>query len=93
MKRSAYRGNFYSELLNFSHLNIVGLMGMASFTNDESLIESEFQTIESVYNKLNDINPNINILSIGMSDDFEIAIRNGSNMVRVGSKIFGNRNK
>lgn len=85
--------NFYSELLNFSHLNIVGLMGMASFTNDESLIEYEFQTIESIYNKLNDINPNINTLSIGMSDDFEIAIRNGSNMVRVGSKIFGNRNQ
>ena len=85
--------NFYSELLNFSHLNIVGLMGMASFTNDESLIEYEFQTIESIYNKLKDINPNINTLSIGMSDDFEIAIRNGSNMVRVGSKIFGNRNQ
>ena len=66
---------------------------MASFTNNESLIEYEFQTIESIYNKLNDINPNINTLSIGMSDDFEIAIRNGSNMVRVGSKIFGNRNQ
>jgi len=85
--------NFYSELINLNHINVVGLMGMASFTSNESIIKDEFKSIHKIYNKLKDINPNINILSIGMSDDYEIAIRNGSNMIRVGSKIFGNRNQ
>jgi len=75
----------------FPFIEIKGLMGMASFTNDKKLIANEFQVLESLYKSIKNEN-NLPILSMGMSDDFLIAIENGSNMIRVGSKIFGNRN-
>ena len=64
---------------------------MASYTNDKSIINSEFNSIGLKFNDINKIDPNFNILSIGMSGDYEVAINNGSNMVRIGSKIFGER--
>ena len=66
-------------------------MGMASYTNDKSLINSEFNSIKVKFNELNKIDSNFNILSIGMSGDYKVAINNGSNMIRIGSKIFGER--
>jgi hypothetical protein len=83
------------ELKNLLNVNIKGLMGMASFTEDESIIRSEFKTLKNYYNllkKYNLKNFNPTIISMGMSGDYKIAIEEGSTMVRVGSAIFGTRN-
>ena len=71
------------------HLRIKGLMGMASFTEDQQ-IEREFAGLKSLYDKYKNKNP-LKLLSMGMSGDFLIAIEQGSNMIRVGSKIFGQK--
>ena len=65
---------------------------MATFTNDQDLIAEEFKEMKRLFKKMKTINSNFKILSIGMSDDYKLAIKNGSNMIRVGSKIFGKRN-
>ena len=84
--------NFYESLQNYKNLNIIGLMGMASFTNDNELIDKEFKKIKTIYDDMILIDSGFKVLSIGMSDDYDIALENGSNMIRVGSKIFGKRN-
>ena len=84
--------SFYIDLKQFENINIVGLMAMATFTKDQNLINQEFREMESLFKKIKTIYPNFKILSIGMSDDYLLAISNGSNMIRVGSKIFGKRN-
>jgi pyridoxal phosphate enzyme (YggS family) len=84
--------SFYNELKNFKNINIVGLMGMATYTDDKELINNEFKKMKKLFEKMKSIDSNIKILSIGMSDDYSLAIKNGSNMIRVGSKIFGKRN-
>ena len=84
--------SFYRELKEFKNLNIVGLMAMATFTKDQILIAEEFKEMKNLFLKMKTINSSFKILSIGMSDDYLIAINNGSNMIRVGSKIFGQRN-
>ncbi|CDN30134.1 Hypothetical protein YggS [Mucinivorans hirudinis] len=68
-------------------IKIAGFMGMATSTEDMTLVRSEFMTLKRIYDVYN-----FPILSMGMSDDYEIAMDCGSNMVRMGSKIFGNRN-
>ena len=82
------------------HIRLRGLMGMASFVDDENQWRKEFQQIRETYEKLLS-GPlseqripaeQFTILSYGMSDDYQIAIQEGSNMVRVGSAIFGKRN-
>ncbi|MCB0468519.1 MAG: YggS family pyridoxal phosphate-dependent enzyme [Aequorivita sp.] len=80
------------EYKKFQNLNIVGLMGMATFTEDKKQISEEFQKLKKIYDRLKILNPEFRILSMGMSGDYKIAIENGSNMVRVGSAIFGERN-
>ena len=84
--------NFYESLQNYKNLNVIGLMGMASFTDDKELIDEEFKKIKTIYDDMVLISSGFKVLSIGMSDDYNIAIENGSNMIRVGSKIFGKRN-
>ena len=84
--------NFYESLKNYKNLNIIGLMGMASFTDDNELIDKEFKKIKTIYDDMVLIDSEFKVLSIGMSDDYDIALENGSNMIRVGSKIFGKRN-
>ena len=66
-------------------------MGMASFTDDKNLIKYEFKSISSLYKKLKLVDKNIKYLSIGMSNDYNLAINEGGNMIRIGSKIFGER--
>ena len=73
----------------FKNINIKGLMGMATFTNDRTQIRKEFSNLEIVFNQIK--TPQINTLSIGMSEDYQIAIENGSTMIRIGSAIFGAR--
>ena len=84
--------NFYESLQNYKNLNVIGLMGMASFTDDNELIDKEFKKIKTIYDDMVLIDSRFKVLSIGMSDDYNIAIENGSNMIRVGSKTFGKRN-
>ena len=84
--------SFYADLKEFENINIIGLMAMASYTKDQSLIADEFKKMEKLFKEMKTIDSNFKILSIGMSDDYQLAINNGSNMIRVGSKIFGQRN-
>jgi len=70
------------------NVHIIGLMGMASFSDDLNLVRNEFKTLKSLYTMY----PKFSILSMGMSGDFTIAIEEGSNMVRIGSLLFGERN-
>ncbi len=84
--------SFSQDLKNYSNIKIIGLMGMASFTSDKEVINKEFSQIKSLFDRMSKINSNIKILSIGMSGDYKLALKKGSNMIRVGSKIFGKRN-
>ena len=83
--------NFYNYINDLNFIKIVGLMGMASLTNDEDLIKNEFKLISSLYNKMKLVNKNFKYLSIGMSNDYKLAINEGGNMIRIGSRIFGER--
>lgn len=80
------------ELLELKHVKIVGLMGMASFSSDTEEVANEFKSLKTFYDSLLDAGAKFNILSMGMSGDYKIAIKNGSTMIRVGSAIFGARN-
>ena len=76
----------------FAHLRIVGLMGMATFTTNTIQIRKEFNTLKKLYERANAMGSGMHILSMGMSGDYPIAIEEGSTMIRVGSKLFGERN-
>ena len=81
--------------LALKNVNITGVMGMATFTDNETQIESEFKLLKSTFDNLKTINPNnsaFTTISMGMSGDYKLAIQCGSTMVRVGSSIFGLRN-
>ena len=79
------------EIKTLDNVRIVGLMGMATFTDDESQVGDEFQGLKNFYDSIQE-NYNFKVLSIGMSGDYPLAIKKGSTMVRVGSAIFGERN-
>lgn len=82
------------EFKGLESIKIIGLMGMATFTDDESQIRREFKSLKSLFNQLktlNTFNFQLSTLSMGMSGDYKIAIEEGSTMVRVGSAIFGHR--
>ncbi len=77
-----------------NHIRIVGLMGMATFTNNPAQVEKEFSRLKTIfdsYSNLNTKNCQLNTLSMGMSGDYALAIKCGSTMVRIGSSIFGGR--
>ncbi|WP_313100194.1 YggS family pyridoxal phosphate-dependent enzyme [Epilithonimonas sp.] len=76
---------------NFPNIEIKGLMGMASFVDDETQIREEFSVLKNLFDELSQLK-SLETLSMGMSGDFPIAIESGSNSVRVGSAIFGERN-
>jgi len=83
------------ELHSLQNIKIAGLMGMASFTDNRNQIAQEFKSLNNLFSefkKLETANIKFEILSMGMSSDYKIAIENGSNMIRVGSAIFGARN-
>ena len=77
---------------NFDGIKIVGLMGMASFVEDQNKIDKEFKTLKVLFDKIKSSNKKFEIISMGMTLDYNLAIKNGSNMIRIGSKIFGERN-
>jgi pyridoxal phosphate enzyme (YggS family) len=78
----------------YTHVRICGLMGMASFSDDQQLLSQEFTNLKSYFDKAQTAFPQgqFTILSMGMSADYTLAISKGSNMVRIGSLLFGARN-
>jgi len=76
------------QLENYKNVNIIGFMGMATFTENKNQIKEEFSFLSTIYKQ----HKQMNTLSMGMSGDYKIAISCGSNMIRIGSTIFGNRN-
>lgn len=82
-------------LANAKHLKnvrIKGLMGMATNTRDESILRNEFAGLKELFLKFQSVTEHLQIISMGMSTDYEIAVEQGSTMVRLGSAIFGRRN-
>ena len=77
---------------NFKNIRIVGLMGMATFTENKNQIEKEFKHLKAIFDKHKTQNSELQTISMGMSGDYQLAISCGSTMVRIGSSIFGNRN-
>ena len=80
------------EFLSLKNVKISGLMGMATFTEDQEKVRREFQHLRGIFQKLKKQLPHISTLSMGMSGDYITAIEEGSTMVRIGSSIFGVRN-
>ena len=85
-----------TEFKQLKNIRIVGLMGMATFTENKNQIEKEFKHLKTIFDKLEKLpftqNLKPNTLSMGMSGDYQLAISCGSTMVRIGSSIFGGRN-
>ncbi len=82
------------SFINLKNIRIVGLMGMATFTEKQNQIKKEFEHLKSIFDSkksLSIVNCELSILSMGMSGDFQLAIECGSTMVRIGSSIFGGR--
>ncbi|MEX1191778.1 MAG: YggS family pyridoxal phosphate-dependent enzyme [Brumimicrobium sp.] len=83
------------DFLALQNINIRGVMGMATFTDNKEQIADEFRTLNNYFQVFKSnffkFNDEFNIVSMGMSGDYEIAIEEGSNMIRVGSAIFGSR--
>ncbi|ASV31998.1 YggS family pyridoxal phosphate-dependent enzyme [Maribacter cobaltidurans] len=80
------------EFEKLENVRIKGLMGMATFTDNMDQVRREFQSLNKLFQDLKNSLTHISILSMGMSGDYKIAIEEGSNMVRIGSSIFGSRN-
>ncbi|WP_028375677.1 YggS family pyridoxal phosphate-dependent enzyme [Leeuwenhoekiella sp. MAR_2009_132] len=76
---------------NYPNVEVIGLMGMASFVDDENQLKREFSVLEKIYEQFK-TKHGFNTLSMGMSGDYKLAISHGSTMVRIGSAIFGERN-
>ena len=95
-EENKYGFNFkeIDDVINFSknldHINVKGFMGMSTLTNDDNIINNEFSKLQNIFNNYK--SKTLNILSMGMSNDYNLAIENGSNMIRLGSIIFGKRN-
>ena len=85
-----------NEFAELENIKIVGFMGMATFTDNQVQLKEEFLSLETFFktqqNKVYSNNCKLEILSMGMSGDYQLAIENGSTMIRVGSSIFGHRN-
>lgn len=83
------------EFIQMENVSVVGIMGMASFSDDENQVRDEFRILENTFSILKShyfkFNDNFKEISMGMSGDYKVAIEEGSTMIRVGSLIFGNR--
>lgn len=83
------------EVSKLNNIKIIGLMGMATFTDDQVQLTSEFSKLKNTFDSFQEISTNnsdLKIISMGMSGDYKLAISCGSNMIRIGSNIFGVRN-
>ena len=82
------------SFINLNNIKVIGLMGMATFTENQDQIKKEFEHLKSIFDtikSLSIVNCQLSILSMGMSGDYPLAISCGSTMVRIGSSIFGER--
>ena len=79
------------NILDLMNINIAGIMTIGSFTENMNVVVKEFDKTKKIFDSLKTAFPNLKILSMGMSNDYKIAINHGSNMIRVGSLIFGKR--
>ena len=80
------------DIAQYKNINIIGLMGMATFTDDKEKVKREFEHLQKIYNAFaSKKNIVLTTLSMGMSDDYKLAIECGSNMIRIGSSLFGKR--
>ena len=83
------------EFKQMENIRVTGLMGMATFTEDEAQITKEFSHLKAIFDSIRELPSTINLqpstLSMGMSGDYKIAIAHGSTMIRIGSSIFGSR--
>ena len=92
MKAEEAREMFYSkEFKTLNNVKIIGVMGMASFTTNKSQIKKEFLNLKLIFDSYKEFNPTMEVISMGMSGDYNLAIECGSNMIRIGSSIFGIR--
>jgi pyridoxal phosphate enzyme (YggS family) len=86
----------FGGLSDFTHVEVIGLMGMATFTDNTEQVRKEFSHLKAIFDKLAQSNLPKNVkmkeLSMGMSGDYKIAIEEGSTLVRIGTSIFGERN-
>ncbi|WP_298777882.1 YggS family pyridoxal phosphate-dependent enzyme [uncultured Polaribacter sp.] len=80
------------EIIELKNIAIVGFMGMATFTDDKQQLITEFSSLNNFFKIQQSHHQKLSVLSMGMSGDYNVAIENGSTMIRVGSFIFGNRN-
>lgn len=80
---------------NLKHIVIVGVMGMATFTDDQDQVKKEFQSLKNIFDQLKEkyfkYEPSFKEISMGMSGDYQLALAEGSTMVRIGSLLFGHR--
>jgi len=81
-----------NDLAGLEHLRIRGLMGMATYTDDMDQVRREFKSLKSAFDHIKTSFADCDILSMGMSNDYKVAIEEGSTMVRIGTDIFGERN-
>jgi|TARA_B110000444_G_scaffold260755_1_gene309090 pyridoxal phosphate enzyme (YggS family) len=83
-----------SDFDNYQNIRVRGLMGMATFTNNENQITNEFSILKKLFDQIKKESNlfHFDILSMGMSGDFKIALKEGSNMIRLGTVLFGERN-
>jgi PLP dependent protein len=80
------------DITQFKNVHIIGLMGMATFTDDKEKVKREFEHLQKIFTNFTiKKNSALTTLSMGMSDDYALAISCGSNMVRIGSLLFGKR--
>lgn len=95
-KATNYTNDTNEDNETYKNIYIKGLMGMASFTDDKEIVRKEFGFLKSLfekYSKLQTTNYKLQTISMGMSGDYKMAIEEGSNMVRIGSLLFGKRSK
>jgi pyridoxal phosphate enzyme (YggS family) len=80
---------------DLKNVHLCGVMGMATFTDDQQIVRAEFKKLHSIFTNIKQRwfagDSQFSVISMGMSDDYEIAVQEGSTMIRVGSKIFGSR--
>ena len=81
-----------SAFKDLKNVRINGLMGMATFTGDTAQIRKEFKRLKTIFDDLRNTMSTLSVLSMGMSNDYKIALEEGSTMIRIGSSIFGTRN-
>jgi len=85
-------GKLCKEISLFENIRIKGLMTIGMFTDNENIIRENFRTLNNLFQELKSIHTDFKYLSMGMTSDYDIALEEGANMLRIGSAIFGERN-